>query len=79
MKRLFTLLILVSLFGNNVFSQNFNHGLSKEELINLRNSRTYKDECINERNNSNRTPYLWEYVIDNNPNGNEEFSFCDAK
>ena len=35
MKRLFTLLILVSLFGNNVFSQNFNHGLSKEELINV--------------------------------------------
>ena len=76
MKKTITFLTLLLLLGGKLFSQG---SLSKEELINLRNSRTYKDECINERNNSNRTPYLWEYVIDNNPNGNEEFSFCDAK
>ena len=79
MKKTLTLLTLVLLLGNNVFSQNFNRGLSKEELINLRNSRTYKDECINEKNNSNRTPYLWEYTISNNPNSDEEFVLYDAK
>ena len=78
MKRIFTLLTLVLLFGNNVFSQSFNHNLSEEELINLRKSKTHRDDGISTRHTSENTPFLWEYVLDNDPDGDELFEFANA-
>ena len=77
--KLFTLLALLLCGVNSAISQELNNNFTKEELIKIRKSKSYLNSASEKGTSNDQTPYLWEYVIDNNPNGNEEFSFCDAK
>ena len=78
MKKIYLLLTLVLLLGHNAISQSFNHDFTEEELVNMRKQRTYKYDGISKRQNSENTPYLWEYVLDNDPDSDELFEFFDA-
>ena len=78
MKKIYLLLTLVLLLVNNAISQSFNHDFTEEELVNMRKQRTYKYDGISKRQNSENTPYLWEYVLDNDPDSDELFEFFDA-